>query len=136
MERSSRASINLIRSGKVSPNLSYTFFPTSCSLKIRSTSSIGFPASSPLSITEMLPSTPDISQLSPIPSCTGLIFLNLQISDPPQINDLRMGLNFNGYREHPSFPFRDWLLCGLCSVVFIFFFTINRLNLKSVDIYF
>ena len=46
---------------------------------------------SPLATTEIFPSTPDISQLSPTPSSAGVIFLNLHI--------LRISALTNGRKE-------------------------------------
>src|SRR5690554_5069681 len=89
--------MNLMRSGNLLPNFLYTFFPTNCSLASESSFCSDVPAKSPLEIIDTSPGTPDISQLSPIPSCDGSMFLNFVISDPPQITDFSIGSNFNGY---------------------------------------
>ena len=92
-----------MRRGKVSPNWSYTFLPTSNSFFSESSSSREIPECLPFDIIEILSSTPEISQLSPIPSREGFMFLKSVIAEPPQIIDFRIGLNFRGYSESICF---------------------------------
>ncbi len=69
MDRSLRASMNLISRGNSSPVLAYTCSPTRQPLYSFTSSAMVFPARAPFATTDSFPFTPDSSQLSPICSC-------------------------------------------------------------------
>ena len=97
MDKSSRASINLIKMGKSVPKALWTCFPRSslgyCSIN----SWRDCPVNLPLATTEMSPFTAETSQLSPVISVViGLLNSVLSLV-PPQIRSFKIGWNFNGY---------------------------------------